>query len=170
MSKDLVLTYFAFDKEPIVNERFTSASFTKEMNKDIAEFPFMNMEDLPFEINFIFKNKHEINLKDIIPAGFVYNMADIPFFLQPFSYDKHSPYVRDAALIHDYMLKYKKILYKMWNLKDYGMTHRDFRILTSNIFERVLLFAGVPDKKARRMRNCVDLFQKFFVWSWMRID
>ena len=96
-------------------------------------------------------------------------MADIPFLLQAISYDKHSPYVRDAALVHDYMLKYKKELYNMWNLKAYGMDHRDFRILTSDVFERALLCAGVPERKARKMRNAVDLFQKFFVWSWMGI-
>ena len=97
-------------------------------------------------------------------------MADIPFLLQAISYDKHSPYVRDAALVHDYLLKYKKELYNMWNLKAYGMDHRDFRILTSDVFERALLYAGVPERKARSMRNAVDLFQKFFVWGWMGIQ
>lgn len=170
MSDDLQLTFFGFGNKPIIEERSTNCNFTKEMNKDITKFPFMNMEDVPFEINLVFENKFDIKLLDTIPAGFVYNMADIPFFLQLISYDKHSPYVRDAALIHDYMLKYKKELFKMWNLQAYGMDHRDFRILTSDIFERVLLFSGVPKRKARRMRNCVDIFQKLFVWSWMRID
>lgn len=169
MYKDLQLTFFSFGHKPVIEERSTSADFTKDMNKDIAKYPFMNMDDLPFEINAVFKNKINVKLTDTIPAGFVYNMADIPFFLQVISYDKHSPYVRDAALVHDYMLKYKKELYNMWNLKAYGMDHRDFRILTSDVFERVLLHAGVPERKAKRMRNCVDIFQKLFVWSWIGI-
>lgn len=136
MYKDLRLTFFSFGHKPVIEERSTSADFTKDMNKDIAKYPFMNMDDLPFEINAVFKNKIDVRLADTIPAGFVYNMADIPFLLQVVSYDKHSPYVRDAALVHDYMLKYKKELYNMWNLKAYGMDHRDFRILTSDVFEQ----------------------------------
>ena len=84
MYDDLRLTFFAFGKKPIIEERSTSADFTKDMNKDIAKFPFMNREDLPFEINAVFKNKIDVRLADIIPAGFVYNMADIPFLLHPF--------------------------------------------------------------------------------------
>lgn len=170
MYKDIQLQFVSFGKEPHIDERSTSIHNTKEMNKDIAKFPFVVREELPFEIRFIFKKKYAVTLKDVIPAGFTYNMADIPFWLQPISYDKHSPYVRDAALIHDYLLKYKKELYKLWNLKAaYGMRHQDFRILTSDVFEYVLIQSGVPEKKARLMRNNVDIFQKLVCWSWMRI-
>ena len=169
MYDDIQLQFVTFEKEPHIDERTTSIYNTKEQNKDIADFPYIVTEEVPFEIRFIFKEQHEVVLKDTIPAGFTYNMADIPFLLQPISYDKHSPYVRDAALIHDYLLKYKKELYKLWNLKAYGMGHRDFRILTSDVFEYVLIRSGVPKKKARFMRNSVDIVQKLFCWSWMRI-
>ena len=169
MHKDIQLQFVTFNKEPHVDERKTSCHNTKEMNDDIAAYPFMVMENVSFELRFMFKKKYEVALKDTIPAGFTYNMADIPFLLQPISYDKHSPYVRDASLIHDYLLKYKKELFKLWNLKDYGMNHRDFRILTSDVFEYVLLQSGVPKNKATRMRNAVDLFQKFCVWNWFGV-
>lgn len=169
MYNDIQLQFVSFGKEPHIDERSTSIHNTKEMNKDIAKFPYMVKEELPFEIKFIFREKYEVVLKDVIPAGFTYNMADIPLLLQPISYDKHSPYVRDAALIHDYLLKYKKELYNLWNLKAYGMNHRDFRILTSDVFEYVLVQADVPPKKAHLMRNNVDIFQKLLCWSWMRI-
>ena len=170
MYNDIQLQFVTFAKEPHIDERSTSINNSKELNKDIAKYPYMVKEELPFEIKFIFKEKYEVVLKDIIPAGFTYNMADIPFLLQPISYDKHSPYVRNAALIHDYLLKYKKELYNLWNLEKYEMDHRDFRILTSDVFEYVLISSGVPAKKARFMRNSVDIFQKLFCWSWMEID
>lgn len=169
MYKDIQLLFVTFKKEPHIDERTTSVYNTKEQNKDIAKYPFLVKDEVPFEIKFIFKEKYEVALKDTIPAGFTYNMADIPFLLQPISYDKHSPYVRNAALIHDYLLKYKKELYKFWNLKAYEMDHRDFRILTSDVFEYMLRLSGVPKKKARLMRNSVDIFQKLFRLDWMRI-
>lgn len=169
MYKDIQLLFVTFLDDPHIDERSTSKFNTKEMNKDIAKFPYMVMKELPFEIKFIFKEKYEVVLRDTIPAGFTYNMADIPFLFQPISYDKHSPYVRDASLIHDFLLKYKKELYTMWNLQEYGMDHRDFRILTSDVFEDVLIQRGVPESKAKLMRNNVDIFQKLFVWSWMGI-
>ena len=164
--KHLSITYLT---EPIVVTRTTDENFTAETNKDIARFPYLVCNDVGFEITFDFKDKYNIKIKDVIPAGFVYNMADIPFLLQPISYDKHSPYVKNASLIHDYILKGKKDFYKLWQLKDYGMDHRDFRILTSDIFEKVLIQDGVPARKARRMRNSVDIFQKLFVWNWMGV-
>lgn len=170
MYKDIQLHSVVFGAKPHIDERSTSIDNTKEMNKDIAQFPYMVMESLPFEIRLTFKDRYELCLRDVIPAGFTYNMADIPFLLQPISYDKHSPYVRDASLIHDYLLKYKKVLYYVWNLKEYGMDHRDFRILTSDVFQNVLVQSGVPLKKAKLMRNNVDIFQKLFCWSWMGID
>lgn len=169
MYKDIQLRFVTFDDTPHIDERSTSCNYTTEMNKDIADYPYMVMKDVAFEIRFVFKNKHELVLTDTIPNGFTYNMADIPFLLQPISYDKHSPYVRDASLIHDYLLKYKKELFNMWQLKDYGMNHRDFRILTSDVFKYILLQSGVPKRKATKMRNAVDLFQKFCVWSWFGV-
>lgn len=170
MYKDIQLKSFSFLTKPEIHERSTSATYTKEQNKDIVKYPFINLTDVSFEIDFLFESHREIKIQDIIPAGFVYNMADIPFMIQPITYDKHSPYVRDASLIHDFILQYKKELYVIWNLKDKGLTHKDFRILSSDIFENVLIQSGVPSKKARLMRNNVDIWQKLLCWSWMRID
>lgn len=173
MYNDIELHNVLFLAEPHIDERTTSKNNTRKENKDIAKYPFMVVEDIPFEIRFAFKGcqfTKEIILSDTIPAGYVYNMADIPFFLQPISYDKHSPFVRNASLIHDYILEHKEELYKMWKLEEYGLDHRDFRILSSDVFEAVLIQAGVPEKKARLMRNSVDVFQKLVCWSWMGID
>lgn len=169
MYKNITNLSFNFKTEPHIDKRSTSAAYTDEMNKDIASKSYMVIDDAEFNISFLFKNKYQINLFDTIPFGFCYNMANIPFFAQPITYDKDSPYVRDASLIHDYLLDNKEALYEMWNLKAYGLDRRDFRILTSDIFEIGLLQAGVPPKKARLMRNSVDLYQKFICWSWFKV-
>lgn len=176
MSYDKIqLVDFKFEERPKIAERSTSKLYSKKQNKEIAKYPFILMQAVSFKLDFKYIDdleiEHKVTIRDTIPAGYVYNMADIPFMLQLVTYDKHSPYVRNASLIHDYLLQYKyEFFVKKWQIIYMGLTHKEARILTSDIFQHVLEQSGVPTSKAKFMRDSVDIYQKLFVWDWFKLE
>jgi hypothetical protein len=137
---------------------------SEEELQGIAKYYLVLDNNCPFECT-VRVGEEEYALKAMIPSGFTYNMADIPFLLQLISYDKHSPFVKNASFIHDYLLSRKEVLYNDWELQAKGITPLEFKKITSEIFGYVLRYNGVPYRKAWLMAKAVDIFQ-YFIPSW----
>lgn len=159
------LLEFAFtEREPRPLPRIPYYWMTDDELHSIKEFPYITEERCPFE--FAVRVGEEVfKFNGAIPKGFPYNCADIPFLLQPISYDKHSPFVIQGSLIHDYLLSRKRILYTDWEMEEKGITPLEFKKITSEIFGYVLRYNGVPYRKARLMAKMVDLFQ-YLIPRW----
>ena len=160
---------FSFkDKEPRVISRIPYYWMTDEELQSIHKFPYMVGERCPFEFSVkVGEDVHKF--EGAIPKGFPWNCADIPFLLQPISYDKHSPFVIQGSLIHDYLLSRKRVLYTDWEMKEKGIAPLEFKKITSEIFGYVLRYNGVPYRKAHLMAKMVDIFQ-CFIPRWYSLD
>lgn len=158
MNTKLVLD-FHFEEEPKIKERQPVKGMSKMELDSIKRFPFMVVKSVNFDIMLDIHGKKFI-FGGTIPKGFCYNMADIPDVLQCISYDKHSPFVRTASLIHDYLLVNKFRLYEKWQLDKLGLTFAEFRDVTSNVFRIELENSAVPVKKASLMAKAVNLWQR----------
>lgn len=169
MARKIVLTSFEFtDHDPSFTPRTPYNWMNDEDLRAIAAFPFILDEACPFCA--VFKvGEQNITLRGVVPKGFTYNLADIPWILEPLSYDRHSPFVKDASFIHDYLCCRKKILYNDWGLKDKGITPLEFKDMTSIIFCHQLRKNAVPYSKARLMSICVNLWQ-CTVSEWYTLD
>ena len=153
------LVEFSFtDKDPIFTPRTPYYWMSDEELEGIAKYYYVLDHDCPFK--FTVKIDNELyTFESNIPKGFTYNLADIPGILQLISYDKHSPFVKNASFIHDYMLSRKRILYTDWEMAEKGITPIEFKRITSEIFGYVLRYNGVHYGKAMFMAKLVDMFQ-----------
>lgn len=166
--KDVVLKSFVFEEEPSFTPRTPYYWFSGEELDSIKNYPFISDYRVPFVID-VEVNGTPITLRGVIPKGFCYNLADIPWIVEPLSYDKHSPFVKNASFIHDYMVSHKRDLYEVWELKDKGITPSQFRIISSLVFAHVLKYNGVPYYKAKLMAFFVDLWQSLLS-EWKVLD
>ena len=166
--RNVVLKSFVFEEEPSFTPRSVYYWMSDEEKTSIKKFPFISDYRVPFVMD-VEVNGASITLRGVIPKGFCYNLADIPWIVEPFTYDKHSPFVKNASFIHDYLISHKKALYETWELKEKGVSPNDFRIITSLAFAHVLKYNGVPYAKAKIMAFCVDLFQSF-ISEWNTLD
>ena len=127
--------------------------------------------DTDLEVTFEYEGK-QYTKREHIEKGWTYNYANIPWFVEPITYDKHSPYMKIPSLAHDRVLDFRWRLWYEWELDK--IFHNDlglFRRLTSLIFEYLCVDSGVPEGKAHVMANSVDLFQKIgltCIWEWRR--
>lgn len=95
-----------------------------------------------------------------IPAGYVWNGADIPRFLWFFVGSKDSPEFKEPSMIHDFMLEFKEYIYNNVLLKK--ITIKEYRRLTSLIFRHSLKMNGTKTVKSNIMSGAVQFFQSTF--------
>lgn len=168
--KKIVLESFEFTNgAPSFTPRTPYDYMLPEEIKDIKNYPYMLDYHTPFAAVFRINDEQRVTLRGVVPKGFCYNLADIPFLCQLISYDKHSPFVKDASFIHDYLIDRKKALYKHWELKEKGFTPADFRLMTSLIFCHQLKENAVPYNKAQLMAFFVNAWQTLLP-SWYSLD
>lgn len=159
MKKRIRVKDFHFVEKPDVDERQPLKGMSRKELGSIKRFPFVVVKNANFGI-LIEIDGNDYYFSGTIREGFCYNMADIPDMLQCISYDKHSPFVKSASLIHDFLLVNKFKLYKKWNLEGLGVTFSDFRNITSDVFRIELENSAVPVKKAILMSKAVNLWQR----------
>ena len=152
--------FYFVNKDPKTRERQPREGMTDKELISIDKYPYIVLENTNFVIKLQLNSGKIRELKGVIPKGFCYNMADIPGIFQYISFDKHSPFVRSASLIHDYLLANKFKLYSKWNLADLDISFSDFRYITSEVFRKELEASGVKPDKAKAMANAVDLWQR----------
>ena len=163
--RKISLVEFEFtDHDPVFTPRTPYYWMTDEELQGIAKYYYILDYDCPFKFTVKVDNKN-YTFEANVPKGFTYNLADIPPFLQFLTYDRQSPFVKNASFIHDYMLSRKRILYSDWKLEELGITPLEFKRITSEIFGYVLRYNAVPYGKAKIMAKVVDLFQ-YFIPSW----
>lgn len=95
-----------------------------------------------------------------IPAGYVWNGADIPRLLWVFVGSKDSPEFKIPSMIHDFMLEFKEYIYS--NVLTKSISVKDFRRLTSLTFRQSLKDNGTKTVKSNIMSGCVQGFQAIF--------
>ncbi len=95
-----------------------------------------------------------------IPAGYVWNGADIPRLLWVFVGSKDSPEFKIPSMIHDFMLEFKEYIYSNVLMKSISV--KDFRRLTSLTFRQSLKDNGTKTVKSNIMSGCVQGFQAIF--------
>ena len=166
---DYAIEYFKFEEQPHIIPRTPLKGMSKRELKSIKKYPYIIVKNCNFEFKVVY-GEESLKLKGTIPKGFCYNQADIPFILQPIAFDKHSPFVKDASLIHDYLLWAKVFYYNYWDLANKGFTVADFRRMTSKIFELALIRASVNEDKASLMAKVVDIFQAFKFIEWGKCE
>jgi hypothetical protein len=158
---------FKFINNPIFRERTPVEGMSKKQLESIEKLPFRLIKNCTFTIT-VSVDKKEYEFKATVSKGFCYNMADIPLLLQPISYDKTSPFVKNASFIHDYLLDRRVELYKNWKMKELGITPSNFRDITSAVFGLILKQNAVEDKKADAMALAVNIYQSLLFLDWAK--
>lgn len=156
--------------QPRVKQRKISKEIVKnkKTKKDIEEKPWQITKDTILVVTFEYRGE-QYTCKEEIEKGWTYNYANIPWFAEPITYDKHSPYMKIPSLAHDRVLDYRYRLWYEWDLWNiFGDDLSEFRKLTSLIFEYLCIDAGVPKGKARLMATSVDAFQACMFKDWGR--
>ena len=171
MSKDAKVKVLNFEYKSKIHleDRTPEAGMPEELLEDIANKPTMVMDDIDFKIHLSVDNKL-VELNHTIKKGFCYNRADIPSLLQFVTFDKHSPYVKDASLIHDYLLDERVNLYNEWHFDTLGIHRNQFRKITSEVFKLALIQNAVNPIKAAIMAAAVDVFQASPIGGWKVIE
>lgn len=164
MAKCKVVDFKFLDK-PRFRERTPLKGMSIKQLESIKELPFKLVRNCTFSI-IVEVDKKEIEFKSTVCKGFCYNMADIPWILQPLSYDDESPFVKNASFAHDYLLSRRVELYNNWRMEELGISPRDFRKITSDVFAMILKQSAVPDWKANAMAFAVDSYQKLLWLEW----
>lgn len=95
-----------------------------------------------------------------IPAGYIWNGADIPRLLWCFVGSKDNPEFKEPSMIHDFMLEFKEYIYNNILLKK--ITIKEYRRLTSLIFRHSLKMNGTKTVKSNIMSGAVQFFQSTF--------
>lgn len=158
--RQIILADFSFKEEPKLCPRTPYYWMTEEELLGISKYYYILEKDC--FINFtVLIDSSPYTFECKIPAGFTYNLADIWGPLQWITYDKHSPYVKNASLVHDYMISRKKVLYDDLKFKEKGITPLEFKKITSEIFGYILIYNAVPYKKAKFMATVMDCYQTF---------
>lgn len=117
----------------------------------------------PYEVKNEVTWKISTTLRDFsftIPAGYVWNGADIPSLLWVFVGSKDSPEFKIPSMIHDFMLEFKEYIYSNVLMKSISV--KDFRRLTSLTFRQSLKDNGAKTVKSNIMSGCVQGFQAIF--------
>lgn len=117
----------------------------------------------PYEVKNEVTWKISTTLRDFsftIPAGYVWNGADIPSLLWVFVGSKDSPEFKIPSMIHNFMLEYKEYIYT--NVLRESISIKGFRRLTSLIFRQSLKDNGTKTIKSNIMSGCVQAFQTTF--------
>ena len=170
-NEDLKIIDIRWKTTPFVIPRDITKVIVKEnktLEKDIEQKPYTLYSSTTMQLIFEYKGKRYYR-EENIEAGWDYNYANIPWFVEPISYDKHSPYMKIPSLAHDRLLDFRYRLWYEWDLvtifnNNLGL----FRELTSKVFEYLCIDAGVPTEKAELMADCVNTAQKFIIWEWGR--
>lgn len=169
--EDLKIIDVRWSATPRVAQRNISKDIAKdnpELKKDIEKKPYVILTDTSLIIKFSYKGVEYIK-EEVIEKGWTYNYANIPWFVEPITYDKHSPYMKISSLAHDRVLDFRWRLWFEWDLdKIFNNKLSLFRELTSMIFEYLCVDAGVPKAKARIMSISVDVFQAMSIFDWGR--
>ena len=170
-SKDLYITDIRWElHQPRVKQRKINKEIAKDKKerKDIEEKPWQVTKDTILSVKFVYKGV-EYTRKEEIEKGWTYNYANIPWFAEPITYDKHSPYMKIPSLAHDRVLDFRYRLWYEWGLDEiFENDLGEFRKLTSLIFEYLCVDSGVPVGKAKLMATSVDTFQKCMFKDWGR--
>lgn len=125
----------------------------RSLYEDKILYPFLLKNDV---IVTVFTDILKFSFK--LPAGYVYNGADIPHPLEYFVGSREDIRFLQGALVHDYMLEFKAYIFNQ-------VLNGCFRIneyirLTSLIFRHVIKEAGTNTILANVMSWCVDIYQK----------
>lgn len=148
-----------FDPVPDTGNRKILDDDPKEIKENKIKFPYeakktSNITVVTTKRTFAFS----------ICNGFVWNGADIPVLFWRIVGSRYNPEFRNASMIHDYMLIFKK--YILNEILKNEITVKEYRRLTSLVFRHVIKKQGVGTVKANVMSYAVDVFQMINFKNW----
>lgn len=134
----------------------TKTNYTLAKDKEIYPSIFDNhfmihITTNSFDFVFDIENRYRWNHADILGLIQIIAMCS-----------KDDRRVILASGIHDYMLEMKQKVFKAVKTVYSDLTVPQYRKLTSNIFEYILVSQGMGTTHAKMMANVVDWFQKNF--------
>lgn len=135
------------DIQPHISVRIPMPSDTENEKKDKRRMPFINKTRIMWNINYL-----GTQYCFVIPRGFCYDGASIPFGFRWLIGAKGSDEFMIPSCVHDYMC-----------------IHHDCvghdRQLSSMIFRELLIASGVGKLRAQTMYLAVENFQRFCGWG-----
>lgn len=152
MSKEKLISV-KFNKNPEVRIRVIDfKNDSPELIEDKNKYPFKLDNTV---IVSILTMDRRFNIR--IPKGYSWDGATIPQFLWSLVGSKENTKFLIASLVHDYLLQNMKYIYRRVLTK--SLPIKDFRKLTTDIFEYILKENGVNKFKAGIMANAVQFWQ-----------
>lgn len=156
------ILYVKFDKKPLVRPRIADPADKK---KDIISKDGIKRTLYDDKIKFPCKLDNTVNIiiattireiKIKIQAGYTYDGASIPKLLHSTIGSNTDPQFLVPALLHDYLLEKMQSIYKEY-FSD--LSYKDFRKLTTDIFEWELAYYGAKSVKIKIMGKSVQFWQ-----------
>ena len=101
---------------------------------------------------------------------YCWNGSNIPSFCWSLlRISKDSPQGLIASLVHDNLLQYKQHFYDLAKKANPNISVKEFRELTTKIYEQFLMNYGVSRSKANLMGKFIDIYQAFNS-DWKKIQ
>ena len=143
-----------FNEDPDIRERGYKDDDPDEIKKQKIKYPFEIFNTVTLTI---ITDKRQFSFD--IYNGYYWNGADIPKVLWLLVGSRYNPEFREASMIHDFMLQFKK--YILTEVLKNEISVQDYRRLTSLIFREKLKTQGTNTIKANIMAWTVDVFQHY---------
>ena len=134
-------------EKPHIAVRIPMPTDSANEKKDKRRLPFINKTRIMWEINYL-----GTQYCFVIPKGFCYDGASIPFGFRWLIGAKGSDEFMIPSCVHDYMCLHHDVV-------------GHDRQLSSMIFRELLIASGVGKLRAQTMYLAVDNFQRFCGWK-----
>lgn len=137
-----------FNSLPFVGIRYCLPSMSKDEQKSIEKYPFINKKEL--SVNLIDYKKDKL-YKFTIPKGYCYDGASVPrFFWRVIGSNTDNKFLV-AALVHDVLCE------------NHSYVEND-RNFSTEVFNALLESSGVFCLKRFFMKHTVNIYQLFCNW------
>lgn len=151
MTKEKIISV-EYKPTPNVIVRTISEDDTSLQKKSKVRYPYELLNNVEITVK---TNKRDFSFK--IYRGYVWDGATIPKIFWSIVGASTSNDFLIPSLVHDYLLEFKP--YIAHSILHYGLNSKEYRELTTNIFEDLLLGQGVNKAKAKVMAMLVDIYQ-----------
>lgn len=156
------------DKDPATKRPDRETGKIITLWEEKLKYPYKTK--VSYEVN-VTTNKYLYKMNILLINGeYIYNGSNIPsIFWSLLGISKDSPEGLIASLVHDNFLQYKEHFLEIARTFNPHLTVSEFRALTTEIYEQLVINYGVKKNKAKVMGFFINVWQVLFNPDWRKL-